>query len=280
MDLQANLAPEDRARGLTLAPGARALVPTGLALEIPPGHEVQVRPRSGLALRQGLTVLNTPGTIDSDYRGEVGVILVNLGAEPVTIAHGDRIAQMVLAPVARIGWAEAEALAASAARRGRLRLHRHRRMTLAPDELARYARHIVLHEIGGPGQQRLRAARVLVVGAGGLGSPALLYLAAAGVGTLGIVDDDAVSLSNLQRQVLHATAEIGRPKTDERRPRARPPQPARRRRAAPLPPRRRERGPPRRRPTTSFSTAATTSPPATSSTPPASRRAARSSRRR
>ena len=75
---------------------------------------MQVRPRSGLALRQGLTVLNTPGTVDSDYRGEVGVILVNLGAEPVTIAHGDRIAQMVLAPVARIGWAEAEALAASA----------------------------------------------------------------------------------------------------------------------------------------------------------------------
>ncbi len=87
-------------------------------------------------------------------------------------------------------------------------------MSLAPEELDRYARHIVLHEIGGPGQQRLRAARVLVIGAGGLGSPALLYLAAAGVGTLGIVDDDAVSLSNLQRQVLHATAEIGQPKTE------------------------------------------------------------------
>ena len=87
-------------------------------------------------------------------------------------------------------------------------------MTLSADELARYARHIVLHEIGGPGQQRLRAARVLVVGAGGLGSPALLYLAAAGVGTLGIVDDDTVALSNLQRQVLHATDEIGARKTD------------------------------------------------------------------
>ena len=86
-------------------------------------------------------------------------------------------------------------------------------MTLSADELARYARHIVLHEIGGPGQQRLRAARVLVVGAGGLGSPALLYLAAAGVGTLGIVDDDTVALSNLQRQVLHATDEIGARKT-------------------------------------------------------------------
>jgi dUTP pyrophosphatase len=114
MDLQANLEPGDRAHGLSLAPGARALVPTGLALEIPASHEVQVRPRSGLALRQGLTVLNSPGTIDSDYRGEVGVILVNLGTAPVTIAHGDRIAQMVLAPVARIAWTEAGELAASA----------------------------------------------------------------------------------------------------------------------------------------------------------------------
>jgi molybdopterin/thiamine biosynthesis adenylyltransferase len=85
-------------------------------------------------------------------------------------------------------------------------------VSLTPDELERYARHIVLHEIGGPGQARLRKARVLVVGAGGLGSPALLYLAAAGVGVLGVVDDDLVSLSNLQRQVLHATDEIGAPK--------------------------------------------------------------------
>jgi molybdopterin/thiamine biosynthesis adenylyltransferase len=85
-------------------------------------------------------------------------------------------------------------------------------VTLSPEELERYARHIVLHEIGGAGQQRLAAARVLVVGAGGLGSPALLYLAAAGVGHLTIVDDDAVGLSNLQRQVIHATPDIGRPK--------------------------------------------------------------------
>src|SRR5256885_11306519 len=83
---------------------------------------------------------------------------------------------------------------------------------LTPDELERYARHIVLREVGGPGQAALKRARVLVVGAGGLGAPALMYLAAAGVGTLGIVDDDAVSLSNLQRQVIHGTPDIGRPK--------------------------------------------------------------------
>jgi adenylyltransferase/sulfurtransferase len=85
---------------------------------------------------------------------------------------------------------------------------------LTPEELERYARHIVLREVGGPGQNALKRARVLVVGAGGLGAPALLYLAAAGVGTIGIVDDDAVSLSNLQRQVIHGTPDIGAPKTD------------------------------------------------------------------
>jgi dUTP pyrophosphatase len=113
LDLCANLAPGDRAAGLTLAPGARALVPSGLALEIPPDHEIQLRPRSGLALKQGLTLLNSPGTIDSDYRGELGVIVINHGHEPVTIAHGQRIAQMVLAPVARIAWSEAAELGTS-----------------------------------------------------------------------------------------------------------------------------------------------------------------------
>ena len=93
---------------LVLAPGARAMVPTGLALAIPSGYEGQVRPRSGLAARQGVTCLNTPGTIDSDYRGEVRVILINLGQEPVTIQHGDRIAQLVVAAVARLSVVEGE----------------------------------------------------------------------------------------------------------------------------------------------------------------------------
>ncbi|GAB4528290.1 MAG: dUTP diphosphatase [Roseibium sp.] len=95
---------------LLLAPGARALVPTGLAMALPAGYEGQVRPRSGLAARHGVTVLNTPGTIDADYRGEVKVILINLGAEPFEIARGDRIAQMVIAPVLQADIREVETL--------------------------------------------------------------------------------------------------------------------------------------------------------------------------
>ncbi|MEB8387141.1 dUTP diphosphatase [Rhodobacteraceae bacterium KMM 6894] len=106
-DLRANFSD---AQGVTLAPGARALVPTGLRMAVPEGFEVQVRPRSGLALKQGVTVLNAPGTIDSDYRGPVGVVLINLGDVPVDIAHGDRIAQMVLAPVVQAEICEVDAL--------------------------------------------------------------------------------------------------------------------------------------------------------------------------
>ena len=84
-----------------LAPGERAMIPTGLAFEIPPGYEIQARPRSGLAAKQGVTLLNSPGTIDADYRGEVKIIIANLGQEPVTIADQDRIAQLVLCPVFR-----------------------------------------------------------------------------------------------------------------------------------------------------------------------------------
>ena len=97
-DLRANF--PDR-EGIVLAPGARALVPTGLRLAVPQGFEVQIRPRSGLALKHGITLANSPGTIDSDYRGALGVIVMNAGAQEVRIAHGMRIAQMVLAPVAR-----------------------------------------------------------------------------------------------------------------------------------------------------------------------------------
>ena len=98
---------------LTLEPGERAAVPTGIALALPEGYEAQVRPRSGLALKHGLTVLNSPGTIDADYRGEIQVILANLGTAPVTLARGERVAQLVLAPVSRIAWAPVEALPSS-----------------------------------------------------------------------------------------------------------------------------------------------------------------------
>jgi dUTP pyrophosphatase len=108
-DLRAALA-----EPLVVAPGARVLVPTGLVLEIPPGFEGQVRARSGLALRKGLALANGVGTIDADYRGEVGIVVVNLGTEPVTIARGDRVAQLVIAPVARAAFEDAAGLGETA----------------------------------------------------------------------------------------------------------------------------------------------------------------------
>lgn len=108
MDLLADVDAE-----VTLAPGARALLPTGLAIELPAGFEAQLRPRSGLALRDGVTLLNSPGTIDCDYRGEIQVILINHGQQPFTVRRGDRIAQMVIAPVTRAELIEVDSLADS-----------------------------------------------------------------------------------------------------------------------------------------------------------------------
>ncbi|MDH3998976.1 MAG: dUTP diphosphatase [Desulfuromonadales bacterium] len=105
MDLHAVLEQE-----LTLAPGERFLIPTGLAMEIPPGFEGQVRPRSGLALKKGIALVNSPGTIDADYRGEIGIIVINHGAEPVRFCSGDRIAQLVIAPVTQVALREVENL--------------------------------------------------------------------------------------------------------------------------------------------------------------------------
>jgi len=101
------------AESVTIAPAARHAVATGLALAIPEGYEIQVRPRSGLALKHGITVPNTPGTIDSDYRGELKVILINHGTEPFVIARGDRVAQLVLAPVVQAAWNEVAELDAT-----------------------------------------------------------------------------------------------------------------------------------------------------------------------
>ena len=113
-DIRANLPGEIRAEGLVLAPLERRVVPTGLRVEIPEGFEIQVRPRSGLALKHGITLPNTPGTIDSDYRGPLGVLLVNLGAEPYVIRHGDRIAQLIDAPVEQAAFEAVKALGGSA----------------------------------------------------------------------------------------------------------------------------------------------------------------------
>ena len=107
MDLRAAV---DEAAPLVLRPMERAMVPTGLTFALPAGFEAQVRPRSGLAAKAGVTCLNTPGTVDADYRGEVKVILINLGEEDFTIRRGDRIAQLVIAPVVQAGWREVEAL--------------------------------------------------------------------------------------------------------------------------------------------------------------------------
>ena len=106
-DVRANLPGGDVA---VIAPGARALIPTGIAMAVPAGYEVQVRPRSGLALKHGIALVNSPGTIDSDYRGEVGVIVLNTGAEPFEVTHGMRIAQLVLAPVVQAAFAEVGSL--------------------------------------------------------------------------------------------------------------------------------------------------------------------------
>lgn len=108
MDLRAHLT-----EPMELAPGERCLVPTGLRIALPPGYEAQVRPRSGLALKHGVTVLNSPGTIDADYRGEIGVILINLSQSTFRIENNDRIAQMVVAPYTRVAWEPADSLDAT-----------------------------------------------------------------------------------------------------------------------------------------------------------------------
>ncbi len=117
-DLRANLGPAERQDGVLLAPMARLLVPTGLKIEIPAGFEAQIRPRSGLALKHGVTLANAPGTIDSDYRGPLGVILINLGDQSFRVCHGARIAQLVLAPVVRACFSRQDALSPSARGQG------------------------------------------------------------------------------------------------------------------------------------------------------------------
>jgi dUTP pyrophosphatase len=113
-DVRANLQPDLRDSGFVLQPMQRAIVPTGFRVEIPLGFEMQIRPRSGLALKHGISLPNTPGTIDSDYRGPLGVALINFGAEPFVIRHGDRIAQLIVAPVVQARFEVVDALSSTA----------------------------------------------------------------------------------------------------------------------------------------------------------------------
>ena len=113
MDLRAALEAE-----VTLRPGERKLIPTGISMAIPEGYEGQVRPRSGLAIRHGIGVINAPGTIDSDYRGEIAVLLINYGEEPFTVRDGDRIAQMIISRIARATWEEVDALPSTTRQEG------------------------------------------------------------------------------------------------------------------------------------------------------------------
>ena len=110
MDLRANLSEGIRKSGITIAPNRRALIPTGLSIAIPAGYEAQIRPRSGLALKHGISIPNSPGTIDADYRGPLGVILINHGSTEFHITHGDRIAQIIFAPVIQATWEPVETL--------------------------------------------------------------------------------------------------------------------------------------------------------------------------
>ncbi|ABC78547.1 dUTP diphosphatase [Syntrophus aciditrophicus] len=105
MDICAAVADE-----VVILPGERALIPTGIAIALPEGFEAQIRPRSGLALKHGVTLVNAPGTIDADYRGEIGVLLINHGNDPFVVARGSRVAQMVIAPVCRVAWSESGSL--------------------------------------------------------------------------------------------------------------------------------------------------------------------------
>ena len=201
-----------RRRGCTLRPASGTRSRPASRSRFPEGYEVQVRPRSGLALKHGITCLNTPGTIDHDYRGEVKVILANLGGEPFEVRRGERIAQLVPAPGAEGGFREVAELGETG--RGAGGFGSTGPVSLSDAELERYARHIVLPQVGGVGQRKLKAARIAVVGAGGIGSAVIPALAGAGVGQLTIIDDDVVELGNLHRQPLFRERDAGYSKAD------------------------------------------------------------------
>src|SRR5665213_2841990 len=154
------LAALDVSEVVAIAPGRQAMIPTGIAIALPSGFEAQIRPRSGLAAKYGVTVLNAPGTVDADYRGEIKVLLINHGDTPFEVRRGERIAQLVVAPVTSVRFDERETLdATDLGDKGHGSTARSQvpvPVTLSPDEPRRYARHLVLRDLGGAGQQKLK----------------------------------------------------------------------------------------------------------------------------
>ena len=207
MDLSANIESD-----IIISPGKTATIPTGISLAIPKGFEVQIRPRSGLAVKQKITVLNTPGTIDADYRGEIKVILINLGTEPFKIEKNLRIAQMVVCPVEQAELKEVEDLSKTDRGTGGFGSTgtKWSKMKIDLNQFKRFEKQIILKKIGLAGQKKIFLGNVLIVGLGGLGCPLLTYLAASGVGKVGIVDFDKVEISNLNRQTLFNPKDVGK----------------------------------------------------------------------
>ena len=201
------------AEDLTLAPGQRHAVATGFAIAIPPGYEVQVRPRSGLALKHGITCLNTPGTIDEDYRGEVKVILANLGAEPFEVRRGERIAQLVPAPVTKAAFPRGRGAERDRPRGRGLRLDRASEpLATTSSSATRGTSSCRRSAASGSASSRTRRSRSSAPA--GIGSAVIPALAGAGVGQLTIIDDDVVELANLHRQPLFRERDAGYSKAD------------------------------------------------------------------
>ena len=206
MDLSANI-PTD----IKIDPGKTSIIPTGISLSIPKNFEIQIRPRSGLAAKSQVSVLNTPGTIDADYRGEIKVILINLGSNTFTIKKGARIAQMVLSPVIKVKFKEVENLDKTDRGSGGFGSTGMKwLMQMKLNDYKRFEKQIILKNIGVNGQKKILNSKVLIIGLGGLGCPLLTYLASSGVGKIGIVDHDKIEISNLNRQTLFNINDIGK----------------------------------------------------------------------